>query len=285
MRLRARLASLPSIVAALLGSLPANGWAAAPQEGTPPEKSARAESSRVDTTTSVRRSVEPGPAPDASPVASPVEDDVDIDDRIRGRADAGLAFGVGLLPAPGLGLDAAIGFQWRQFSLSVEGRTLHTLNFSITPDHAAYAALGLGLLSLCYRLGSLPRPLFSFEFCPMIGAGRIFIGPVQTENQPHYYVVAEAHPFTVITGIRLPVNWQSMPTRAPFFYWRAFLEGDVGLLQNHVSFNNVPVWGDLPPYGLTMGLEFSVVVNEPRSWTHAHPDAAPVSVAHPEPRP
>jgi len=138
-------------------------------------------------------------------------------------------------------------------------------------DHLAYGALGLGILRVCYQMVVLARPRLSFDFCPLVGAGRIFIRPVPKENQPNY-IGADAHPFAVMTGLRLPVSWQFMADQGAPFYFRAYLEGDVGLLRNHVSFNNVPVWGDMPPFGLSIGLEFSIVVNPPRSWSDPYPE-------------
>ena len=199
-----------------------------------------------------------------------VEDDSFGDlDRMRGRGALGVSFGVGVLPAPGFGPSAAFGLQWRHFGMAVEGRILFTPDFSIDQDHAAYAMLGLGILGFCYAM-DLPRPLRSVEFCPFLGAGRLVVQPVRKENQPDYFTSA-AHPFVLMSGVRLPFTWQAAFDALPDLYFKTFVEFDAGLLRNHVSLNNVTIWGDAPPVGFTLGIEASVVVNQPRAWDRPDP--------------
>jgi len=183
---------------------------------------------------------------------------------MRGRAGINTIFGVGVLPIPAYGVGVGLGFQWRRFALAVEGRFLGTPNFSVAPDRSAFAVLGLGIVSACYQT-PLPRPLYSFEACPFAGAGRLHVQPVVDEDTPGYGV-ASAHPFTAMGGLRALVGWQISHAKAPDLYLKAFAEFNVGFLRNRISFNNIDVWGTFPPVGVVLGIEFSMVMNQPAKW-------------------
>jgi hypothetical protein len=209
---------------------------------------------------------------------SPDDEPFGDSDRMRGRASMGTAFGVGFLPSPGFGASAALGFQWRRFSMAVEGRVLLTPSFSLDRDHSAFAGLVVGILSMCYQMASLPSPLYTLDFCPIIGAGRIIVQPLNEDNQPNYFA-STAHPFTAMTGVRFPVTWQISQHKWPEFYLRTFLEGEIGLVRSHMSFNNVTVWDKMPPAGLTIGIEVSIVAEQPRKWAKPDPDPPAVTEA------
>jgi hypothetical protein len=190
---------------------------------------------------------------------------------MRGRMSFGTAFSVGVLPRPGVGPTAAIGFQWRRFGMAVEGRALLTPSFSVGQDHAAWATLPLGILSLSLQMVRLPAPFYTLELCPFVGAGRLIVQTVHKHNQPNYFA-SEAHPFQLMIGARVPLVWQLSRRNQPEFYFKTFLEGSVGLLRNHISFNNVTVWGPFPQFGLTVGVELSIIANQPRKWDQPDPD-------------
>jgi hypothetical protein len=216
-------------------------------------------------------------------VESPDDDSFGDSDLMRGRASMGTAFGVGVLPIPGLGPSAALGFQWRRFSMAVEGRVLLTPSFRLDQDHSAWAGLVLGILSICYQMASLPSPLYTLDFCPIIGAGRIIVQTLNEDNQPNYFA-STAHPFTLMVGLRFPVTWQISQHKWPEFYLRTFLEGEIGLVRSRVSFNNVTLWDKVPPAGLTIGIEVSIVAKQPRKWAKPDPDPPTASEARSERR-
>jgi hypothetical protein len=208
---------------------------------------------------------------------SPDDDSFGDSDRMRGRVSFGAAFGVGSLPAPGLGPVASLGFQWRRFGMALEGRVLVTPNFAIDDHHSAWAMLPLGGFSLSLQMARLPAPLYTLEFVPFIAAGRLIVSIANNENQPNYFA-SDAHPFQLITGMRFPVLWR-ISKKPPDWYLKTFIEGDIGLLRNHISFNNVTVWAPFPQFGLTLGVEGSFIVNQPRKWDKPDPDPPPITEA------
>jgi hypothetical protein len=122
--------------------------------GTAIEQSAASANSAAPTATPVSSAApSAAPARSAAPVStnapgkveSPDDDSFGDSDLRRGRASMGTAFGVGFLPSPGFGASAALGFQWRRFSMAVEGRVLLTPSFSLDQDHSAWAGLVLGI--------------------------------------------------------------------------------------------------------------------------------------------
>jgi hypothetical protein len=216
-------------------------------------------------------------------VDSTDDDSFGDSDLMRGRTSIGTAFGVGFLPSPGFGASAALGLQWRRFSMAVEGRVLLTPSFSLDQDHSAWAGLVLGILSICRQMVSLPSPLYTLDVCPIIGAGRIIVQTLNEHNQPNYFA-STAHPFTMMVGLRFPVTWQISQRKWPEFYLRTFLEGDIGLVRSHMSFNNVTIWDKVPPAGLTIGIEVSIVPKQPRKWAKPDPDLPAVTEARSERR-
>ena len=149
---------------------------------------------------------------------------------MRAKIFANTVFGIGILPAPAFGLSLGTGFQWRRFSLSAEGRFAGTPNFSVSADRSAISLLILGIISGCYQ-APLPRPFYSFEGCPFIGAGRLYVEPQPKGKEDTLFGVAEAHPFTMMFGLRVPFAWQISRTKAPDFYLKVFAELDGGILR------------------------------------------------------
>jgi hypothetical protein len=214
-------------------------------------------------------------APSAAPVSSsapdpaePLEEPFGDRDRMRGRVGLGQIFGVGILPVPGLGLHLDLGFQWRRFAMSIEGRFLGTPNFSLDTNRSARAFLVLGVVSICYDVWPFPRPLYSLEWCPFVGIGRLGLEPVNSDGS---WGIADAHPFDGMVGMRFLVGWQFSHKNAPEFRLKPFVEMNVGFVRNRVSWNNIDVWDANPPVGGVLGIELSAVLSQPATWNRPAP--------------
>src|SRR4029079_14343231 len=152
------------------------------------------------------------------------------------------------------------GFQWRHFSMTVEGRFLLSSNFELSKDRSAFAGLALAMLTPCAH-GAITRPLYSFEVCMWVGAGRVFI---QADNDIGKSLVQsdQVHPFTIMTGIRPLVSWQFAPRAAPHFLLKPFTELNIGVLRLRYSYNGNAIF-DGVPWGFIVGVEIGAIGGQP----------------------
>jgi hypothetical protein len=116
----------------------------------------------------------------------------------------------------------------------------------------------MGMIRAC---GHLPAPASFLAFCPLVGAGRYLVTAVRNDSAPNY-TSEEAHPFTLIAGVRGLAGWQPRPG----VYLRVLAEADAAPIWTGVSFDGTLRWHMPAPISGILGFQVGLVPKQPKTW-------------------